>query len=128
MHMPPCGRTIWTTGKLHFLALQPPCYILPRILCLGTPLLIRTNNQLLAYMNVFVDDFIGLDQGLTHQLRHVRRTIFHDLDKVSRPLEKLDLTQAKEFLSLKKLDAGDCSKSICQVLLSWIMETVNMSL
>ena len=79
-------------------------------------------------MNVFVDDFIGLDQGLTHQLRHVRRTIFHDLDKVSRPLEKLDLTQAKEFLSLKKLDAGDCSKSICQVLLSWIMETVNMSL
>ena len=134
--MPPCSCTIWTTGQPHFLALQPPCYILPWILCLETPLLLLTNNKFLAYVDIFVDDFIGLDQCPTHQIRHVPthqrlnvcRTVFHALEKVFIPLDKLDPTQGKEFLSIQKLDEGDCSWSICQVLLGWMTETVNMTM
>ena len=90
------------------------------------PLLLCTNAQLLAYLNVFVDDFIWLAQGLTHWRRHVRRTLFHDLDKVFRPLDKLESNHKKEVLSLKKLDKGDCSWYTCQVLLSWVVYTVHM--
>ena len=59
-------------------------------------------------MGVFVDDFLGLVQGLTHRLCQVCRTVFHALDKVLRPLDKMDLPQRKEVILLKKLYAGDC--------------------
>ena len=61
-------------------------------------LLLRTNAQLLAYVEIFVDDFIGLAQGPTQRCYHVRRTFFHILDKVFRPLENTDPTQRKELL------------------------------
>ena len=73
------------------------------------PYLQRPNAKLLSYVDVFGDDFLGLAQGPRHRHRHVRRTLFHALDKVFRPLDRQDATQRKEVLSLKKLDAGDCS-------------------
>ena len=73
------------------------------------PYLRRPNDKLLAYVDVFVDDFLGLAQGPRHRRRHVRRTLFHALDKVFRPLDRQDDTQRKEVLSLKKLDAGNFS-------------------
>ena len=33
-------------------------------------LLLLTNSQLLAYVDVFIDDFLGLAQGPTHRCRH----------------------------------------------------------
>ena len=51
-------------------------------------------------MDVFVDDFLGLAQGPRH--RHVRRTLFQELDKVFRPLDRQDTKQRKELLSQKK--------------------------
>ena len=48
------------------------------------PYLRRPNAKLLAYVDVFVDDFLGLAQGTRHRRRHVRRTLFHALDKVFR--------------------------------------------
>ena len=66
------------------------------------------NTQLLLYVGVFVDDFLGMVQGLTQRLCHVCRTLFHALEKVLRPLDKMDPTHRKELLLLKKLDAGDC--------------------
>ena len=62
-------------------------------------------------MDVFADDFLGLAQGPRHRRRHVRRTLFHALDKVFRTLDRQDAKQCKEFLSLEKLDARDCSWS-----------------
>ena len=67
------------------------------------------NSQLLQYVDVFVDDFLGLAQGPRHRRRHVRRTLFHALDKFFRPLDSKDNGERKEVLSLKNLDAGDCS-------------------
>ena len=46
------------------------------------PYLGRLNAQLLVYVDVFVDDFLGLVQRPRHQRCHVRRTLFHALDKV----------------------------------------------
>ena len=92
------------------------------------PYLRRKRAPLLAYIDVFVDDFLGLAQGQRHRRRHVRRTLFHALDKVFRPLDGQDAKQRKEVLSLKKLDAGDCSWSTCQVLLGWIVDTINMTI
>ena len=87
------------------------------------PYLQSPNVKILAYVDVFVDDFLGLAQGTWHRRRHVRRTLFHALDKVFRPLNSQDTTQRKEFLSLKNLDAGDCSWSTFQNLLGWIFDS-----
>ena len=57
------------------------------------PYLRRPNDKLLAYVDVFVDDFLGLAQGPRHRHRHVQRTLFHALDKVFRPLDWQDAKQ-----------------------------------
>ena len=75
------------------------------------PYLQHPKANILAYVDVFVDDFLGLAQGPRHHCRHVRRTIFHALDKVFQPLDGQDTKQRKEVLSIKKLEAGDCSWS-----------------
>ena len=92
------------------------------------PYLGRRNAQLLQYVDVFVDDFLGLVQGPRHCRRHVRRSLFHALDEVLRPLDKDDGDARKEVLSLKKLDAGDCTWSMCKTLLGWVVDTANMTL
>ena len=51
----------------------------------------RKNFQLIQYVDVFVDDFLGLAQGPRHRRRHVCRTFFHALDKVFRPLDSKDI-------------------------------------
>ena len=92
------------------------------------PYLWRPKAKLLAYVDVFVDDFLGMVQGPRQRRRHVRRTLFHALDKVFRPLDRQGTKQRKEVLSLKKLEAGDCSRSTCQTMLRWIVDSVNMTI
>ena len=86
------------------------------------------NAKLLAYVDVFMDDFFGLAQGPRHFRHHVCRTLFHILDKVFRPLNMQDAKQLKEVLSIKKLDAWDCSWYTCQTLIGWIVDTINMTI
>ena len=90
------------------------------------PLLLFTNTQLLAYVDVFVDDFLWLDQGLTHWFPHLCHNLFRALDKVFRLLYNLDPNHRKESLSLKNLDAYDFAWSTYQVILGWVVNTVNM--
>ena len=71
-----------------------------------------------VFVDVFVDDFLGLEQGPRHRRRHVRRTLFHALNKVFWPLDGQDAKQRKEVLSLKKLNARDCSWLTCQTMLT----------
>ena len=78
------------------------------------PYLQRPKWKLLAYVDVFVDDFLVLAQGPWHcRCHHVCRTLFHLLDKVFRTLDQQETKQRKEVLSMKKLEAGDCSWSTC---------------
>ena len=88
----------------------------------------RPKAKLLAYVDVFVNEFLGLAQGPRHRCRHVRRTILHALDKVFRPLDRQDTKQCKEVLSIKKLEARDCSWSTCQTMLGWIFDSLNMTI
>ena len=62
------------------------------------PYLRRTNAKLLAYVDVFVDNFLGLAQGPRHRLRHVRCTLFHVLDKVFRLLDRQEAKQRREVI------------------------------
>ena len=111
-----------------FVSTTSPTLYSTRVPLSRYPLLLRTNTQLFSYVDVFVDYFLGLAQGPTHRRHHVRRTLFHSLEKVLRPLDKLEPTQRKELPSLKKIDAGEYSWSTCKVLLSWVVDTVNMTL
>ena len=77
------------------------------------PYLRRPNAKLLAYVDVFVDDFLGLAQGPRHRRRHLLHTLFHAINKVFCPLDEQDTKQRKEVLLTKKLEAGDCSWSTC---------------
>ena len=64
------------------------------------PYLRRPKANLLAYVDVFIDDFLGLAQRPRRRRRHVRRTLFHALDKVFWPLDRQDTKQRKEVLIL----------------------------
>ena len=66
-----------------------------------------TNAKILAYMEVFVDYLLGLDQVPTYWLQNVRRTLFHALENLLIPLDKLYPTQENELLSLKNIYAGE---------------------
>ena len=49
--------------------------------------------KLLAYVGVFIDDFVVLAQGPRYLRRHVCRTLFHALDKVFCPLDRQETKQ-----------------------------------
>ena len=85
-----------------------------------------TQSKRLAYIDVFVDDFLGLSQGRKNG-RRVRRILLHAVDDVIRPLEADDGAR-KEPVSLKKLRQGDCSWSTVKTMLGWIIDTVNMTI
>ena len=53
---------------------------------------------------------------------------FSCLQQIFRPLDSKDIGERKEVLSLKKLDAGDCSWSTCKLLLGWVVDTINMTI
>ena len=82
----------------------------------------------LAYVDVYVDDFINLAQGSTKHRRNVRKILFHALDEVLRPLDSNDDKSRRQPISLKKLDKGDCSWSTKKHVLGWILDTVNMTI
>ena len=81
----------------------------------------------LSYVDVFVDDFLGLAQEYSNS-RRVRRILMHAIDDVFRPLDSEDGPFRRQPISLKKLEKGDCSWSTIKVILGWIIDTVNMTI
>ena len=81
------------------------------------PYLRRANAKSAAYVEVFVDNLLGLSQEPAHWWLLVCRILFYALDKVFRPRESGKLAKLKELLSLKNPRKGDCAWSTCQVLL-----------
>ena len=71
------------------------------------PYLKRRNVNPMDYMDILVCDFLGLSQGPTHMKCHVRRNLFHALDKVFQPLDDRNICNKEEVLSLKNIDAWD---------------------
>ncbi|WP_317202287.1 hypothetical protein [Janthinobacterium sp.] len=95
---------------------------------LGVP---TTNHALiplrrpLAYVDVYMDDFLGLAQGHPGLRERVRSTIFHSIDDVLRPNSPTDHAYRNEPISLSKLAKGDAKWATRKVLLGWIVDTVS---
>ena len=81
-----------------------------------------------AYVDVFVDDFLGLAQGNTDRLKYVRRVLLHTIDDVFRPLDDSDSSARKEPVSVKKLLQGDACWSTVKEVLGWLINTHDMTL
>jgi hypothetical protein len=78
----------------------------------------------LQYTDVYVDDFVMAAQGSHAKLRRHRRTLFHEIDKVLRPLEPTDSPHRTEPTSVKKLGKGDAQWSTRKNILGWTVDTV----
>ena len=81
----------------------------------------------LAYIDVFVDDFIACVQGPNRGCQ-VRRILFQAIDSVFRPLEESDPSTRREPISMKKLLQGDCSWGTIKTVLGWIINTVTQTI
>ena len=69
----------------------------------------------LSYIDVFVNDLIGLAQPPSCQ--KTRNVLMHSIDKVFRPLHKDDHGFRQEPVSMKKLKKGDCFWTTKQIIL-----------
>ena len=85
-----------------------------------------TTGNSLQYIDIFVDDFIGLGQDPS--AGRVQKTLLHVIDNVFRPLSSKDSPFRREPVSMKKLRQGDCSWDTVKLILGWIVDTVNMTL
>ena len=92
------------------------------------PSLRRSRPRRTAFVDVFVDDFVGGAQGNRDQLTRVRRILFHAIDSVFRPLDAEDTEHRQEPISVKKLLKGDCYWSTLKTVLGWIIDTVKMTI
>jgi hypothetical protein len=77
---------------------------------------------------VFVDDFIGLSQGPAPTCTAVRRILFHTLDEVLCPLDKLDNPCHQEPASVKKLRKGDAYWATRKEVLGWVLDCTQMTI
>ena len=82
-------------------------------------------NRPLSYVDVYMDDFLGLAQGHPGLRERVRSTIFHSIDDVLRPNAPEDSIHRKEPISLSKLAKGDARWATRKILLGWIVDTVS---
>ena len=57
----------------------------------------------LAYIDIFVDDFLGITQGNKARREEVERSLLHLLNDVLRPLSPTDLITRQDPASLKKM-------------------------
>lgn len=83
--------------------------------------------ELAAYIDVFVDDFIGLSQGQDNRQR-VRNILLRAVDQIFRPNDFHDNDFRREPVSLKKLKQGDVSWSTIKTVLGWVINTSTMTI
>ena len=82
----------------------------------------------LEYIDVYMDDFLGLAQGSKAARTNVRRVLMSVIDDVFRPNEHTDADTRKEPISVKKLRQGDASWSTQKEVLGWLIDTESMTL
>ena len=85
------------------------------------------NKNPAAFIDFFVNDFLGMAQGPAHwRRRRVQRTLFHSLYKEFWPCDSGYSSNRQEVLLLKKIRARDCTWSTYQFLLGLVIDTVKM--
>ena len=88
----------------------------------------RTNREPVAYVDVFVDDHIGIAQGSPSRLNRVRRTLLHAFDSVFRPNDHQDPRDRRDPMSQKKLLKGDGCWSTSKTILGWDIDTLQRTI
>ena len=82
----------------------------------------------LAYIDLYVDDFLALSQGNSRDRTRVRRILLHSIDEVLEPLDPVQHPQHNEPTSVKKLKKGDACWATTKVMLGWLIDTVAKTL
>ena len=83
--------------------------------------------QSLAYVEVYLDDLIGITQGRTTERRQMTPHLFRTINELFRPNNKGGIAQ-EEPISLKNLRKGDTPWSTKKVVLGWAIDTVKQVL
>ena len=78
----------------------------------------------LAYIDIFVDDFLGIIQGNNSRREELKRTLLHSLDNVMCPLLPTDLPTRQYPASLKNMKQGDSTWATQKNLLGWVIDSV----
>jgi hypothetical protein len=78
----------------------------------------------LQYVDIYVDDYLGLVQGGPRRQNRVRRILFESIDAIFRPLDPRDPNIRQEPISVKKLLKGDGSWQTLKTLLGWVIDTI----
>lgn len=82
----------------------------------------------LSYVDVYIDDLIGLVQGDRRAQTKLTRAILHNLDGVFRPLDQTDGPHRQTPASLTKLVKGDGQLLTRKTVLGWIIDTIKFTL
>ncbi len=92
-----------------------------------SPVSIQAATRPLREVDVFVDNFIGVAQGIKRQLCNLRRNLLHAIDQVLDSPRK-GKTKRNEAASIKKLLQGDSSWATRKLILGWIIDTLHQTL
>ncbi|KAI2503277.1 adenylate kinase [Fragilaria crotonensis] len=125
---PPDSR-LTQAHRLEAVADTPPadadsCAMLPHG---PPPSLAVTGRPPVAYVDVYVDDFLLMAQTMS-QKRKVLRATLNAIDDVFRPLESGDPPHRTEPASVKKMLKGDAFWSTWKRILGWDIDTVSETL
>ncbi len=83
----------------------------------------------LAYIDIYMDDFIALSQGHPAMQHHVRNTLFNSIDLILQPLQPDDVQfNRTEPISIKKLNKGDAFWSTRKTILGWVVDTYQQTI
>ena len=82
----------------------------------------------LAYIDIFVDDFLGITQGNKARREEVKRALLHSLDDVLRPLSPTDLPTRQDPASLKNMKQDDSTWATQKNLLGWVIDSVRVTI
>ena len=75
----------------------------------------------LAYIDIFVDDFLGITQGNKARQERVKRALLHSLDDVLPPISPTDLPTRQDPASLENMKQGDSTRETQKNLLGGLL-------
>ena len=78
----------------------------------------------LAYIDIFVDNFLGITLGNKARQEEVKRALLHTLNDVLCPLSPTDLPTRQDPASLKNMKEGDSTWATQKILLGWVIDSV----
>ena len=78
----------------------------------------------LTYIDIFVDDLLGITKGNKARREEVKRALLHSLNNVLRPLSPTDLPTRQDPASQKNMKQGDSTWATQKNLWGWVIDSV----